>query len=118
MDTTMLVKEIFINQDVTLVYMPDLKMCDLHVKGDQPYVVHFLKPDVFGQEFATLRKGNNLFTVANDGQTESYFFDEDQLRDIVAEVEDQPTQKRMMSAVKVQGAKPFTRTGPILIPPS
>ena len=124
MDTTALERrevqltEIPINQHVTLVQMPDLVTFGLHVECDSHYVVHFLNPDVFGQEFATLRKGYNFFTMIKTEQTKCYFFDDAQLRKIVAEVEDPTMQKQMMASADVQrgGASPMT--GPILIPPT
>jgi len=108
------VTETFINQDITLVSMPGLDMCDFYVEGDKGYIVHFLNPDVFGQEFATISKGNNLFTVVNRVETECYLFEGVQLRDIVAGVEGSPMKK---SARKPSGTV-SPCTGPIIIPPN
>jgi hypothetical protein len=91
--------EMAINKYVTLVQMPDMVTYDLHVEGDNPYLVHFLNPNVFGQEFATLRKGYNLFTMIDSEEvTECHLFDDVRLRNILA------------------GAA-YPRTGPIVIPP-
>jgi hypothetical protein len=111
------VTEIFINEDVTLVYMPDVTLCDLHVKGNKRYVVHFLKPDVFGQEFATIWPGNNLFTIKMKNETtDSYFFDDAQLRSVVKRAEGQePAQMMPLAALPTGMAAPCT--GPIIIPP-
>ena len=90
--------EIPINQHVTLVQMPDLVTFDLHVEGDNHYVVHFVNPNAFGQEFATIRKGYNLFTQISHDATQCFLFDDVQLRNILAGVA-------------------YPRTGPIIIPP-
>jgi hypothetical protein len=108
------VTEIFINQDVTFVYMPDLNMGDFHVKGDKRYVVHFRNPNVFGKEFAAIGKGNNLFTVANGEQTECCLFDDTQLRNIVAGAED--SHKKSSALKQIETVSPCTR--PIIIPPT
>lgn len=111
------VTEVFINEDVTLIYMPDLTLCDLHVKGNKGYVVHFVKPGVFGQEFATIWPGNNLFTIKMKNETtDAYFFDDAQLRKIVKEMEGKkPGQKTAMGVVPTGTVSPCT--GPIIIPP-
>ena len=90
--------EILLNQHVTLIQMPDLVTFDLHVEGDHHYVVHFVNPSVFGQEFATIRKGYNLFTQIKDEATRCFLFDGVQMRNILAGVA-------------------YPRTGPIIIPP-
>lgn len=107
--------ELKMNEDVTLVHMPDLDMCDLRVEGDKHYIVHFLHPQVFGQEFAAIRKGNNLFAMANHEQTDCYLFDDAQLRNIVAGAEDSHAKK--LSGRRQPGT-PSACTGPILIPPT
>ena len=91
--------EIPLNQHVTLIQMPDMVTFDLHVQGDNHYLVHFLNPNVFGQEVATLSEGYNLFTmIKSDEATQCHLFDDVRLRDILA------------------GAV-YPRTGPIVIPP-
>jgi len=113
MAETLTVTQTPINDDVTFVYMPDLKTGDFYVKGEKRYVLHFQTPNVFGKEFAVVGKGNNLVTVADDGQTECYWFDEAQLRDIVAGDEASP---KKSSARKQAGTvSPYPR--PIKIPP-
>jgi hypothetical protein len=110
------VTEVFINEDVTLAYMPDLNLCDFYVKGHTRYVVHFLDPRVFGEEFATIHKGNNLFNVTNSEQTQCYLFDEAQLKNIVKGVEGPQTVEMMpMAATHTGTVSPCT--GPIIIPP-
>jgi hypothetical protein len=110
------VTEVLVNEDVTLVYMPGLNLCDFYVKGNNRYVVHFVDPKVFGQEFATIRQGNNVFNVANSGQTQWFLFEEAQLRNIVKGVEDQQT-VRMMSSTAMPPGTVSPCTGPIVIPP-
>jgi hypothetical protein len=109
--------EIPLNQYATLVQMPDLVTFDFHVEGDHHYVVHFLTPDVFGQEFVTIRKGYNLFTKINCGPTDCYLFDDAQLRTILTGVE-HPAAERLMSLACTQGVRPSVCTGPIIIPPT
>lgn len=93
------VTEVPVNQHVTLVQMPDLVTFDLHVEGDNYYLVHFLDPNVFGQEFATIRKGPNRFTmIKSDVTTKCYLYDDVELKNILA------------------GAV-YPQTGPIVIPP-
>ncbi|MBZ5655734.1 MAG: hypothetical protein LAO56_10715 [Acidobacteriia bacterium] len=106
--------EMFINDDVTFVYMPDLNMADFHVKGDKRYVLHFREADVFGKEFAVIANGNNLFTVAEGKQTECNWFDEAELRGIVASAE--ASHKKSCATKKGDAVSPYTR--PIIIPPA
>lgn len=74
-----------VNQHVTLVQMPDMVTFDLHVYGDYRYLVHFLNPNLFGVEFATIREGYNFFTQKKtDEQTKCYLFDDVELRNIMA----------------------------------
>jgi hypothetical protein len=111
------VTEVFINTHVTLVYMPDLDLCDFFVRDHTRYVVHFLDPKVFGVEFATLHQGNNLFNVCHNGQTQCYLFDESQMKSIVQHVEGQPTAEMMPMALTRTGTV-SPCTGPIIIPPT
>jgi hypothetical protein len=90
--------EIPLNENVTLVQMPDLTTFDFHVQGDNHYIVHFLNPKVFGQEFATIRKGYNLFTQVKTEETMCFLCDDVEMRNILAKVES-------------------SRTDPIVIPP-
>ena len=95
--------EMLLNNDVTLVQMPDMVTFDFHVTGENNYFVHFLDPNVFGQEFATLYKGYNLFTVKSNQWTECYLFEEAQLRNVLSKA--------------VYPGTEYPRTGPIVIPP-
>ena len=108
--------EITINQYVTLVQMPDLHTFDLHVEGDRHYVVHFLNPEYFGKEFATIGEGYNLFTRSKGNETECYLFDDTQLRDMVAGVES-PQVGRIVAEAQPPSGRAFPCTGPIIIPP-
>lgn len=76
-----------LNENVTLVQMPDLTTFDFHVQGDKQYVVHFLNPKVFGQEFATIRKGYNLFTQVKTEETMCFLHDDAEMRDSLSVVE-------------------------------
>ena|ERR1035438_4328793 len=79
--------EIPLNEDVTLVQMPDLTTFDFHVQSDKHYFVHFLNPEVFGQEFATIRKGYNLFTQVKTEETMCFLHDDVEMRNSLADVE-------------------------------
>ena len=105
-----------INKDLKIIEMPEPFKFNIHREGDKHYIVHFVNPSVFGQEFAPLRKGDNHFTTTKGKETNSYFFDDDQLREIVTEVEPPPTEGTMASPTR-QGVAPSPRTGPIIIPP-
>ena len=111
------VTELFIDKDLTLVYMPDLNLCDFHVKSDKRYLVHFLNPLAFGMEFATIRKGNNVFNLAANEKTECYLFEEAQLKEIVSRSE--PSAAVPMMVYKgPETSTPTPCTGPIIIPPT
>jgi hypothetical protein len=79
-------------------------------------MVHFLDADVFGQEFATICNGNNLFTMANDKHTDCYLFDDTQLRNVVKGAEDQQPDGVLAAPMRRDGM-PSPCTGPIVIPP-
>jgi hypothetical protein len=79
--------ELPLNEDVTLVQMPDLTTFDFHVQSDKHYIVHFLNPEVFGQEFATIRKGYNLFTQVKTEETMCFLHDDVEMRNSLADVE-------------------------------
>lgn len=110
-----------INDDLTLFPMTDKPKFNIQLNGDKHYVVHFLNPKVVGDEFVMLHRGDNIFKRIKNEKTESYFFDDTQLRNIVTGVElkkVEPKQNEMIIA----GAQPPTGkvspcTGPIIIPP-
>jgi len=62
-------------KDLTVIYQPD-GACDFFVHGSDRYVVVFSDPKVFGASLATLKKGNNLFSRLNNGQTECQIISE------------------------------------------
>jgi hypothetical protein len=96
--------EIRINDDLTLVQMPDPAKFNVHLKGDKRYFVHFLNENVVGKEFAKLHKGDNIFKTTTTEETKGYFFD-------VTQVESAQTEQMMAPTT------PSPCTGPILIPP-
>jgi len=79
--------EVPLNENVTLVQMPDLITFDFHVQGDNQYIVHFINPEVFGQEFATIRKGYNLFTQVKTEETNCFLHDDVEMKDSLKAVE-------------------------------
>jgi hypothetical protein len=105
-----------INDDLKVIETPEPFKFNIHVEGEKHYIVHFVNPSVFGQEFATLGKGPNHFTTKKDKETNSYFFNDEQLRNIVTGVEPAPTEGKMASSM-TQAVTPSPSTGPILIPP-
>lgn len=111
------VTELFINDDVTLVYMPDLSLCDFHVKGDKYYMVHFLNTNTFGMEFATIKKGNNIFNFVTNEQTECYLFQNTDVSMIVKALE-QGGKKGKKALIAAPKASASPCTGPIVIPPT
>jgi hypothetical protein len=104
-----------INNDLKVIEMSQPFRVNIHVEGDNHYIVHFVNPSVFGQEFATLGKGPNYFTTKNEG-TNSYFFNDAQLRNIVTGVEPAPTEQ-IMASTMTPAVTPSPCTGPIIIPP-
>jgi hypothetical protein len=103
-ESTLQLIEIRINDDLTLVQMPDPAKFNVHLKGDHHYFVHFLNPKVVGTEFARLHKGDNIFKMTPNETTDAYFFD-------VTQIESWQTEQMMAST------KPSPCTGPIIIPP-
>ncbi len=91
--------EFVINDNVTLVSMQDLVTFDFYVKGTGQYLAHFMNVLAFGQEFAILQKGHNLFTLKNSSQqTDCYLMADAAL-------------------TNVQSGTVGPCTGPIVIPP-
>jgi hypothetical protein len=105
-----------INKDLKVIEMQESIKFNIHREGDKDYIVHFVNPNVFGHDFATLRKGDNHFTTTKGKGTNSYFFDDDQLRKIVTEVEP-PSTEGTMASTTTQAVAPSPSTGPIIIPP-
>lgn len=99
--------ELHVHPQVTLVQMPDMVTFDLHVYGDAQYLVHFVNPNVFGMEFAVIRKGYNLFTQIKIGEeTACYLFDK-------LELKSQP----FVTELKCLMLAASPCTPPIIIPP-
>ncbi len=86
------------NENVKLVQMQDLDTFDFHVQGDNHYIVHFLTPRVFGQEFATIGKGCNLLKRVKNEEARCVLLDHSEMSKVAG------------------GAAP--QTGPIIIPPT
>jgi hypothetical protein len=105
-----------INDDLKIIEMSESLTYDIHGEGDKHYIVHFVNPTVFGREFAILSKGPNYFTRAKNEETNSYFFDDAQLRKLVTPAEPAQTE-RIMALATTQAVTPTPCTGPILIPP-
>ena len=108
--------EQFINTDVTLVYMPDLNLCDFQVKGSKKYIVHFVSSLTFGLEFATIQMGNNVFNIVNNQQTQCYLFEDAQLRQI--EMNAQGAEMTASGSTRSPAGTATPCTGPIIIPPT
>jgi len=85
-----------ISHDLYVFRLPDGAI-DFVVEGSENYVVQFKESKVFGSLIATLRKGNNVFPILHDQQTEVYVF----------------TEAVVYKALLGEEVK----TGPIVIPP-
>lgn len=115
-----------INADLTLT--PDPPNFHIQLKSDKHYVVHFVNPKAFGDEFVMLHKGDNNFTRRKDEETNCYFFDDDQLRRIMTGIEPKPktktkakTETKPDEQIRAEAKQPAGTvspcTGPIIIPP-
>ncbi|HYT22775.1 MAG TPA: hypothetical protein VEW05_21405 [Candidatus Polarisedimenticolia bacterium] len=62
-----------ITNDLYVFRLPDGAI-DFVVEGSENYVVQFIESKVFGSLIATLSKGNNVFPIQHDQQTELYVF--------------------------------------------
>jgi hypothetical protein len=85
-----------ITNDLYVFRLPDGAI-DFVVEGSENYVVQFKESKVFGSLIATLTKGNNVFPILQDLQTELYVFTEKAV-------------DRLLLGEEV-------KTGPIVVPP-
>lgn len=85
-----------ITNDLYVFRLPDGAI-DFVVEGSENYVMQFKDSKVFGSLIATLRKGDNVFPVLHDLQTEAYVFTETAVAKLLLGEE--------------------VKTGPIVIPP-
>ncbi len=109
--------EKLIEPNLTLIYMPDLNLCDFHLKAKKSYLVHFMNPIAFGMEFAIIREGNNVFNLVPGETTECYLFEETRLNQIVNNSEG-PGVVSMMAYKEQEAGTLKPCTGPIVIPPT
>lgn len=84
MVATVVVKETPVNEDITMMPMPDDVTFDLHVKTDTPYVIHFELPKIFNEDYALLKKGANLFEKIKSGQTTFFLYKTAKIADVQA----------------------------------